>query len=75
MVDIGSGVIHSNAGCLPAAEYMPFRSNFPAICVIRASFRSPKRNRTDLLSKTDLDQSDLSSNTNSSKSFFQIFAK
>jgi len=62
MVDIGSGVIHINAGCLPAAEDMPFRSNFPTICGIRASFRSPKRGRTDLLSKTDSDQSILSSN-------------
>jgi hypothetical protein len=62
MVDIGSGVIHSNAGCLPAAEDMPFRSNFPAICLIRASFRSTKRGRTDLLSKTDLDELTLSSN-------------
>ena len=42
---------------------------------LKISGFSAKRNRTDLLSKTDLDQSILSSNTNSSKSLFQIFAK
>lgn len=57
IVDIGSGVNHRKRDTFTVADDMPFRAIFPAICGIRASFRPPKRARTELLSTTALDQS------------------
>ncbi len=75
IVDIGSGVNHRKRDTFTVADDMPFRAIFPAICGIRASFRPPKRARTELLSTTALDQSILFANPNSSRSFFQIFCQ
>ena len=75
IVDIGSGVNHRMRDAFTVADDMHFRTIFPAICGIRASFRPTKRARTELLSTTALEQSILFANPNSSRNFFQIFCQ
>ena len=75
IVDIGSGVNNRKRDAFTIADDMTFLAIFPVICGIQASFRRPKRARTELLSTTALDQSILSANPNSSRSFFQIFCQ
>ena len=75
IMDICSGLDHRERDPFAIADEMPFRAVFPTIRGIGASFRPPKRARTELLSTTALDQSIRSANPSSSSKTCQTFCQ
>ena len=75
IMNIGSGVLHSQRDPLAVHNQMPLRAILAPIRGIRACFRPPKRARTEQLSMAEVDQSIPSAKPNSSSRVCQIFCQ
>jgi hypothetical protein len=75
IVNVGSRVRDGQRSPLPIHNHVAFRSVFAPIRGIRASFRPPKRARTEQLSIAEVDQSIALACPNSSSITCQIFCQ
>ncbi len=75
IMNVGAGVLNSQRRSLTVHNQMPLRAVFAPIRGIRASFRPPKRARTEQLSMAEVDQSIPSAKPSSFSRVCQIFCQ